>query len=65
MAILAKYTNQSVDEIKLSIPYIDADARLDVKDVLHQISWYQSQGFVKPEVIGKNVIDSRYAMALP
>jgi NitT/TauT family transport system substrate-binding protein len=65
MAILAKYTNQSVDEIKLSIPYVDGDARLDVKDVLHQISWYQSQGYVKAEVRGDTVIDKQYAIPLP
>jgi NitT/TauT family transport system substrate-binding protein len=64
MAILAKYTNQSIADVKLSIPYIDADARLDVKDVLHQIGWYQSQGFVKPDVVGKSVIDERSAIPL-
>jgi len=36
-----------------------------VTDVLRQIAWYKSQGFVKPEVDGAKIIDMRYVQALP
>ena len=64
-AILAKYTGQPVELIKLGIQYYDYDARLDVKDVLHQIAWYKSQGMLKEQVNGAELIDKRYVIALP
>jgi NitT/TauT family transport system substrate-binding protein len=65
LTILAKHTNQSVDEVARSIPYIDAEARLDIKDILRQIAWYKSQGMVKAEVNGDAFIDRRYVVPLP
>jgi len=65
MAIIAKYTGLTLEETKLSIPYFDPDARFAVKDILHQIAWYQSQGMVKPEVDGNAIIDKRYVILLP
>ncbi len=64
-AILAKYTNQSIDEIKLSVPHLDPGARLDTRDVLHQVAWYKSQGMVKPEVEGETVMDKGAVVPLP
>ncbi len=52
LALIAKYTGQSVAQAKLAIPYVDAEARLDVKDVLHQIAWYKQQNMVKGDVSG-------------
>ena len=63
LAIIAKNLNQSAETI--NIPYVDAEGRLHVKDILHQIAWYKSQGMVKPEVDGGQIIDERYVMALP
>lgn len=37
-------------DIAPTVAYFDTEARLDVPDVLRQISWYKSQGMVKPEV---------------
>jgi hypothetical protein len=51
--------------VKLGVPYFDADARLDVKDVLHQIARYKSQRMVKSEVDGNAIIDKRYVIPLP
>ena len=65
VATLAKYTGQSVADVALSIPYVDPDGRLDVKDVLRQIDWYKSQGVVKEEVDGNAIIDKRYVIPLP
>ena len=65
IAIIAKYTGSSIEDVTLGVPYYDPDARLDVKDVLHQIAWYKSQGMVKPEVDGDQIIDKRYVIPLP
>ena len=65
LAIIAKYTGEPIERIKLGIAYIDEDARLDVKDVYHQIAWYKSQGMVKGEVDGDQVVDKRYVIPLP
>jgi NitT/TauT family transport system substrate-binding protein len=65
IATLAKYTGQSVPDVALSIPYVDPDGRLDVKDVLRQIDWYKSQGVVKGEIDGNAIIDTRYVIPLP
>jgi len=65
LAILAKYTDQTTEEATLSVPYFDRDARLDVKDILHQVSWYKSQGAVRSDVDGAAMIDGRYVTPLP
>ncbi|HXP31089.1 MAG TPA: ABC transporter substrate-binding protein [Stellaceae bacterium] len=65
LAIMGKYLGQTVAEVRLGIGYFDADARLDVPDVLHQIEWYKTQGMLKGEIDGNAVIDKRYVMPLP
>ena len=63
-AIITKYTGLAPETIERGLPYFDAEARLDVKDVLHQIEWYKSQGVLKPEINGERIIDSRYLIPL-
>ncbi|HUB97070.1 MAG TPA: ABC transporter substrate-binding protein [Stellaceae bacterium] len=65
LAILAKYTGQSPEQIDQAIPWIDADARLDVADIAHQIAWFHDQGEVKAEPKLGEVVDARYAVPLP
>ncbi len=62
LAIISKYTGQPADRIKLAIP--DIDSRLDVKDIMHQIAWFKSQGMVKGDIKINQVIDKRYAVAV-
>lgn len=64
-AIIAKYTGLTAADIKLGVPYTDPEARLVVKDVLHQGVWYKSQGMVKGEIDGDAIIDKRYVILLP
>jgi len=64
-AIIAKYTELPLAAISSAIPYVDPDARLDVKDVFHQIEWYGSQGLLKQAVDGNAIIDRRYVIPLP
>lgn len=65
LAILAKYLDQPVELVKLGIPHLDRDARLDVKDVQHQIAWYRAQGLIKGDIDAGAIIDKRYAIAMP
>jgi NitT/TauT family transport system substrate-binding protein len=65
LSILAKYTDQTPEEAKLSVPYFDRDGRLDENDILHQVSWYKSQGAVKGDVDGAAMIDMRYVIPMP
>ena len=44
---------------------IAADARVDPKEVQHQIDWYRSQGLLKDEISANQIIDKRYALELP
>jgi len=64
LGILAKYTGQTAENVKFSITYSDAEARLDVKDVLHQIEWYRAHGLIKGEVDASKVIDQRFVRDL-
>jgi NitT/TauT family transport system substrate-binding protein len=65
LAIIAKYTHQSAEDVTRDIPYIDADARLDVNNVLHQVKWYQSRSLVKADIDGAKFVDMRYVKPLP
>lgn len=64
-AILSRYVGQPLDAVKLSIPYFDAEGRLDVKDVRHQIAWHKAQGLLKGPVDGETLIDRRYVVPFP
>jgi NitT/TauT family transport system substrate-binding protein len=65
LAIVAKITDQTTAQVASGIVYADAEARLNVKDVLHQIDWFKSQGMVKPAIDGRAIIDQRYVVPLP
>jgi len=65
LAIIAKYTGQKEADIKLGINYLDAEGRIDVTDIGHQIAWFRTQAMVKGEFDANAVIDRRYAVALP
>jgi NitT/TauT family transport system substrate-binding protein len=57
LAIIAKHTQQSAEQIRAGIPYIDPEARLLVQDIHHQVAWYQAQGLVDKSVDAKAVLD--------
>jgi NitT/TauT family transport system substrate-binding protein len=46
LEIIARYTNLPVEQVVGNCAYIDADGRLDVRNVDNQIKWLQEQGFV-------------------
>lgn len=63
--IIARYTGLSPEQVKQGVVYIDREARIDVKDVLHQAEWYRSQGLVKSAVDPDQLFDDRFAKSLP
>jgi NitT/TauT family transport system substrate-binding protein len=65
IAILAKYTGLDTDTLQKALPYCDPQARLDVKDVAHQIAYYKAQGMLKPDIDGNTIIDQRYVVPMP
>jgi NitT/TauT family transport system substrate-binding protein len=65
IAILAKHLNQPPALVASGVQYVDAEARLDVEDVVRQIAWYRAQGLLKAEIDPAVFIDKRYVRALP
>ncbi len=65
LAILSKYTGQPPEQIKLSVAYVDGDARIDVKDIYHQIEWFKQQKMLKDDVDAAKVMDMKYVVPLP
>ena len=57
LAIMAKYTGQTVESLRASIPYIDPNARLLVGDIKRQVAWYQAQKLVDPKVEADSLLD--------
>ncbi|HEY1505547.1 MAG TPA: ABC transporter substrate-binding protein [Stellaceae bacterium] len=64
LAIMAKALSQSAEQLKEGISYDDPDAKLDVKDVLHQIAWFKEQNMLPADADGEKMIDKRYAVPL-
>jgi NitT/TauT family transport system substrate-binding protein len=65
LPVVAKAAGQNPQEAGASLPYIDPEGRLDVKDVLRQLAWYRAQGLVKGAATGDEIVDSRYVVPLP
>ncbi len=65
LAILSKYTGQPPEQIKLSVAYVDGDARVDVKDIYHQIAWFKEQKMLKDDVDPARVMEMKYVVPLP
>jgi NitT/TauT family transport system substrate-binding protein len=57
--LLAKSSQQPLDQIKLSISYLDPQGRLAVRDVANQIAWYRAQGMLKNQFDVDDIVDSR------
>jgi NitT/TauT family transport system substrate-binding protein len=60
LEIIAKYTNLPVEQVVGNCAYIDAEGRLDVKNIDNQIKWLQSQGFVDRGFDAETIIAKDY-----
>lgn len=63
--LLSKHLQQSPEQVKLGLLYMDKDGRLDSADILRQIAWYKAQGMLKGEIDGNAIIDGRYVVPMP
>jgi NitT/TauT family transport system substrate-binding protein len=63
LEIVAKYTNLPVEQVVGNCAYIDADGKLDVKNVDNQIKWMQEQGFVDKGFDAEAIIAKDYVKA--
>jgi len=63
LEIIAKYTNLPVEQVVGNCAYIDADGKLDVKNVDNQIKWLQEQGFVDKGFDAEAIIARDYVKA--
>ena len=61
LAIMAKYLDQTPEQLNLAIPYVDSDARLDFADMKRQLDWFEEQNMLKGKVTLDQVIDERFA----
>src|SRR5579864_1539813 len=64
-AIIARYTGLSPAQVAASIAFVDPEARLDIRDIRHQVQWFKAQGLIKDNVNADAIIDTRFAVALP
>ncbi len=65
VGIVQKYVHLSPEQIEANIGYNDPDLRIDMKDVQHQLDWFHAQGMLKESVKAGDIVDSRFAVALP
>ena len=63
--IVSSYVHLPPDQVKVAMGYTDPDLRINEADVARQIDWYRSQGMIKGDFGVDQVIDKRYAVALP
>jgi NitT/TauT family transport system substrate-binding protein len=63
LEIIAKYTNLPVEQVVGNCAYIDADGKLDVKNVDNQIKWMQEQGSVDKGFDAEAIIAGDYVKA--
>ena len=64
LAIMEKALSQSAQQLAQGISYDDPDAKLDVKDVRHQITWFKEQNMLPADADADKMIDKRYAVPL-
>ena len=48
---------QPAERVKVGLPYVDAEARLNVGDVYNQVAFWQGQGLVDRGVDAKAILD--------
>jgi NitT/TauT family transport system substrate-binding protein len=65
LELMAKFTGAAKEEIEKATPYVDPQGRIDVPEIKSQVAWYTSQGLIKGKVDADELIDKRYAIALP
>src|SRR5579875_97699 len=65
LAMIAKFLDQTPEQVALGLPYIDREGRVDMAAVQSQIDWYRGIGAIKGEIKVDTVVDTRYALTAP
>ncbi len=65
LGIMSKNMGQTPDQIRPSIGYVDAQARLDVADIRRQVAWLGAHGLLKGNTDADAMIASRYIIPWP
>jgi NitT/TauT family transport system substrate-binding protein len=60
ISIIAKYTDQPVENIKLGLPYMDRDGKLLAEDIKTQIDWYLKNKMVEKAVDYKTIVNTEF-----
>jgi len=63
--IIAKYTGLTPQQVKASLAHVDAEERVDTKDIIHQVEWFKSQKMLKDDVNPPSVMDSSLVVPMP
>lgn len=56
--IIAKYTDQPAENIKLGLPYMDRDGKLLAEDIKTQIDWYYKNKMIEKTVDYKTIVNT-------
>jgi NitT/TauT family transport system substrate-binding protein len=64
LAILSKHLSQSAEQLDSGISYDDPDAKLDVKDVQHQIAWFKEQNMLPGDANAEKMLDKHFVVPL-
>jgi len=59
-AITARYTEASLDVIRVGFPYQDRDGRLDLPDIARQLAWYHRSGMITRALGPRDLVDSSF-----
>jgi NitT/TauT family transport system substrate-binding protein len=65
LAIISKYTGQTVDQVKLAIAYAPANGGLATQDIAKQVAWYTGEGLLKGPIDPEGLIDRHFVTDLP
>lgn len=57
IAILSKALEQPPERVRVGLPFVDPEARLNVGDVYNQVAFWQGQGLVDRNVDAKAILD--------
>src|SRR5208282_5071092 len=57
LVLIAKYINETPEQVAKSVAFIDPQGRLLVGDVYRQVAWYQAQGLLDRSVDAKSFLD--------
>lgn len=58
--IIAKYTDQPIENIKLGLPYMDRDGKLLADDIKTQIDWYTANKMIEGTVDHTTLVDNSF-----